>query len=394
MDVKSKVAFLSHLDLNLYLFRLSWMKALMRRGFEVYAVVPRGDYADKLTAQSIKVIPYPIDRESLNPLKEIKIIYSLYKIFKKERFDLIHTFTIKPNIYGTIAGKLAGVPIIINTVTGLGYIYTIDNAMTKLLRIVLNLLYRICFKFAKKVIFQNTDDLCRLRNFLDSDNKALVIKGTGIDTVYFSPEEVDEKQVKHIKDEFGLDGKLVITMIARLYWSKGVKEFIEAANELLKENKNLIFLIIGWIDEGNPDAISEEFIQTNQNTFIKFLRKREDIREILYHTDVYVLPSYREGLPRTILEAMCMEKPIVTTNVPGCREVVENGINGFLVPAKNSKSLASAIEKLILDKEIREKMGRAGREKVIKEFSSEIIVDKIIKLYEVLSYEKANSKNN
>lgn len=361
------------------------MKALVKEGYDVYAVIPKGDYNGKIAKEGIKVINYPINRGGLNPLKELKTIYNLYRIFKKEHFDLIHAFTIKPNIYGAVAGKLAGTPIILNHVTGLGYIYTINNFKTRILKFLSNRLYRLSFKIAKKVIFQNPDDFVQLSNLFDN-GKALVIKGTGVDTNYFSLENVDLKKVKIIKDEIGIgNDKLVITMIARLRWSKGIKELVNAANILSKKYKNLVFLTVGWIDKGNPDAISKEFIKKTSNEFIKFIGKRDDIREILYLTDIYVLPSsYREGMPRTVLEAMAMEKPIVTTNAPGCKETVEDGVNGLLVPVKNSKVLAKTIEKLIIDENLRARMGKASREKVIKEFSNEIVIDKILKLYNKL----------
>ena len=379
-----KIAFLSQSDLNLYLFRLSWMKDLVRKGFDVYAIIPYGKYAHKLEKEGIKVIQYNIKKNSFNPLNEVKTIYELYKIFKKENFDILQSFILKPNIYGAIAGWLAGIRIIINLVEGLGYIYTVNNTKTKILRPLINSLYRLAFRIAKRVIFFNPNDLNSLRLFLDKD-KVVIIKGTGVDTVYFSCDNVDLERIKAIRDELRIDdNKLVITMIARLYWSKGIKEFVEAANMLHKKHRNLVFLIVGWIDKNNPDAITEGFIKKATNEFVKFIGKREDIREILYVTDIYVLPSYREGLPRTVLEAMAMEKPIVTTDAPGCKETVENGVNGFLIPIKNSKALARAIEKLILNKDLRKKMGRASREKVIKEFSSEIVVSQVLRLYKDL----------
>ncbi|HEC92726.1 MAG TPA: glycosyltransferase family 1 protein [Candidatus Atribacteria bacterium] len=377
-----KVAFLSQSDLNLYLFRLSWMKALIREGLQVYAICPKGDYTNRLKKEGVGVIHYNIKKNSFNPLNEVKTIYELYKIFKKENFDILQSFILKPNIYGAIAGRLADIPIIINTVTGLGYVYTVNSSKARLLKLLSKVLYKLSFKIARKVIFQNSDDFNDLNGLLDK-NKALIMKGTGVDITYFSHKNVDLGRIKAIKDELKIENdKLVITMIARLYWSKGIKEFVEAANMLHKKHRNLVFLIIGWIDKGNPDAITEGFIKKATNEFVKFIGKREDIREILYVTDIYVLPSYREGMPRTVLEAMAMEKPIVTTDAPGCREAVENGVNGFLIPIKNSKALAEAIEKLILNKDLRKKMGRASREKVVKEFSDEVIVHKVLQLYE------------
>jgi N,N'-diacetylbacillosaminyl-diphospho-undecaprenol alpha-1,3-N-acetylgalactosaminyltransferase len=360
------------------------MKALLKEGFDVYAIIPKGDYSDKLRREGIKVIHYYVKRGGLNFINDFRTILNLYRIFKKQRFDIIHSFTIKPNIYSAISGKLAGIPIIINHIEGLGYIYTEDNLKTKLLRFIANNLYRISFNFAKRVIFQNPDDFIELSKLVDL-HRTLIIKGTGIDTNYFSSENVDSIKVKSLREELKINSdKIVITLIARLQWSKGIKEFVESAKTVMKKYNNLLFLIVGWRDEGNPDVITEDFIKESSNEFIKFIGKREEIKEILDLTDIYALPSYREGIPRTILEAMAMEKPVITTDAPGCKETVEDGVNGFLIPVKDSKALAGSIEKLILDKELRKKMGKASREKVIKEFSDEIVIEKILSLYKEL----------
>ena len=172
----------------------------------------------------------------------------------------------------------------------------------------------------------------------------------------------------------------MVTMVSRLSLHKGVVEFVESADILLKKYENLLFLIVGWVDEGNPAAVTSDFIKNISDKRIKFLGQRSDIREILYLTDIFVLPSYREGTPLSILEAMAMEKPVVTTSAPGCREVVRDGINGFVVPLKDSFGLAVAIEKLFLDKPLRLKMGEAGRKIAQSEFSEQEAIMKTCKL--------------
>jgi len=377
-----RIAYLAHLDLNLYLFRLSWMKALIKEGYEVYAISPKGKVFDKFYKYGIIPIEYKIYRGQLNPLNDCKTLLQLYRIFKRKKVNIIHTFALKPNIYGTLAGKLAGIPIIINHVTGLGYVYTDNSLKTRILRAICSLLYRISFKIAKKVIFQNPDDANDLKNILDK-NKSIVIEGTGVDVNLFSSHNTSEAQIDKLRKELAINSKtIVITLVARLLIHKGIKEFVKAANYLTHKYTNLLILIVGGVDKGNPSTIEESFIKEScKNSYIRFLGEREDIREILNITDIYTLPSYREGIPRTVLEAMAMSKPIVTTNAPGCRQTVEHGVNGFLVPTKNSYLLASALEKLILNKNLREKMGRASRQKVEREFSDEVVVKKVLSLY-------------
>lgn len=380
-----KVAYLSHLDLNLYLFRLSWMKALIEEGYEVYAITPKGRFFNEFYKYNIKPIEYKIYRGGLNPLKEFMTLLTLYRIFNKKKFDILHAFTIKPNIYGALAGKLARIPIIINHVTGLGYVYTDNSVKAKILRIITSFLYRVSFKIAKKVIFQNPDDAKDLKNLLRKE-KSVMIKGTGVDVNYFSSNNANEAKAYKLKKELSIkENTIVITLIGRLLLHKGIKEVDEAACLLTKKYSNLLFLIVGGMDKGNPSSVTESFIQEScNNPSIRFLGERDDIKEILMHTNIYTLPSYREGTPRTVLEAMAMGKPIVTSDAPGCRQTVENGVNGFLVPVGNSHALASALEKLILDKNLREKMGRVSRIKVVREFSDEVVVKKILSLYREL----------
>jgi len=379
-----KVAFLSHLDMNLYLFRLSWMKKLREMGFEVFALVPEGEYTGRLREEGFRVINYRIDRRSLNPLKEFRTIGELYHVFRKQNFDILHTFTYKPNLYGTIAGRRAGVPIIINTITGLGHVFTTGGASDKRLKKwIYTAFYRYSLNKADYIIFQNMDDLKLLSNYVSNEVKLRLMRGSGVDTVYFSPNSVDGEKVAKLRKELGLTGQeKVVTMIARMYWGKGIKEYVEAANKILGERDDVYFLVVGWRDEGNPDTIPEDFIKKHEAKKLRFLGKREEIREILYLTDVYVLPSYREGLSRTILEAMSMQKPVVTTDAPGCKDVVKDGVNGFLVPVGDSWALKKAISNLIDDADLRRKMGEAGRRRAVKEFSVDVILGDLGRLYD------------
>ncbi len=375
---KMKIAFLSHLDLNLYLFRLPIMVELVKQGHTVYAVCPRGDKFDLFSQHGINAVEYNIDRGSLNPFKEIKSIYNIYKAIEPLKIDILHTFTAKPNIYGTIAGKFAKVPTIINLVEGLGSFYVEDSVKNKMMRSVIEILYRGIFSFSNQVVFVNSDDPEYLvEKKVIKKEKITIIKSVGIDTEVFDPEKVPLKNITKIKDELNLEHKLVVLMVARAIWHKGVREFYEAS-EILSDNKEIQFILVGNVDKGNPSSADENFLRSSH---VLWLGHRDDIVALTALCDIYVLPSYREGVPRTLLEAASMAKPIVTTDTVGCREVVDNGYNGYLVPISNSKILSDKISLLLHDKKKRELMGKNGRILAQNEFDVHRVVEQYIDLY-------------
>jgi N,N'-diacetylbacillosaminyl-diphospho-undecaprenol alpha-1,3-N-acetylgalactosaminyltransferase len=342
------------------------MKELVKKGNLVYAVCPRGDVFNKFKDYGINAIEYQIDRGSLNIFKEINTIKNIKKVINKINPDILHTFMHKPNIYG----NLTGYENRINTITGLGSFFIHNDFKSKIIKNIIEIGYKITTKNTKKIIFQNGDDLNYFVNRgIINKNKAVLIKSSGIDTNEWTNEDINFK-----KEELGIvDNKPIVLMIARVIKDKGVNEFIESAN-LLKDKAH--FLYVGDIDKGNKNA----FLPDWKN--IKYLGFRKDIKELISICDIFVLPSYREGVPRTLLEAASMSKPIVTTNTPGCREVVDDNKNGFLVPIKDYKSLAEKIEILIDDKNLREKFGKNSREKAKKEFDIKIVVNGYLKVYE------------
>jgi len=367
------------------------MIEFVKKNCAVYAITPEGKYSSKFLENGIKHISYNIRRGSLNPFLELKTILELFRILKTLKPSILHTFTAKPNIYGTIAGKLARIPIIINTITGLGSFYVENNLKSKFVRGLINLFYGLAFLFSDCVIFQNFDDLKYFYKIgLVRKAKATVIKGSGIDTKQFSPRSTQSKTLEQLRKELNLNSKIVILMIARLLKHKGVLEYCRAAQIIKFYYEDTVeFLLVGDFDKGNPFCIEKDklyyFIQ---NDIIKFLGRRDDIKEIIALCDVFVLPSYREGIPRTLIEAASMGKPIVTTNAVGCKEVVEHGRNGFLIPKKDSDALAEAIEILIKNKKSREKFGKHSRQKAIKEFDKNIVVEKTVSLYKKLIQKK------
>jgi len=367
---KKRIAFLSHIDINLYLFRLPIMKELVKQGHTVYAICPRGEKFDLFKQYGIEALEYKITRKSLNPFKELKTIRNIYKVIKPLELDILQNFTAKPNIYGSIAGHLAKVPLIVNAVTGLGSFFISKSKKARSIKAVMETLYKESNKKANFCIFQNSDDMAYFINKkLVTKEKAVLIKSSGIDTSVFKPNANIS-----MKDN---DSKIKVLMVARAIWHKGIKEYYEAA-KLLKD-ENVEFILIGDTDSGNISCANEEYLNGGNVTW---LGHRDDIKEQIEAYDIFVLPSYREGVPRTLLEASSMAKAIVTTDAVGCREVVDEGYNGFLVPVQDSKVLAKRILELAKDSILRDTMGKNGRIKAINEFDVNVVVRKYLEVYD------------
>jgi N,N'-diacetylbacillosaminyl-diphospho-undecaprenol alpha-1,3-N-acetylgalactosaminyltransferase len=385
-----KIAIISNTDWYIWQFRKGLLKSLKEKGHDVIAISPNGNYVRFIEKLGITHIPITIVSKGMNPLKDLKILKDLYKIFKREKFDLIHTFTIKPNIYGAIAGRLSGIPAVMSSVVGLGYVFSQqnDNLKMRLVNIIATRLYKIAFRYSRCVLFQNQDDLeFFVSRRLVNREKTQIIKSSGVNLVEYSPLIMDSATIDRLKQELSINSnKVVITMISRLMWEKGVREFIEAAKILKNRYPEVFFLLVGGIDKENPSAISENYLrEAEYNGYIKWVGHRDDIANILSISDILTLPSYyREGVPKAILEAMAMGKPIVTTNNVGCKDTVEEGKNGFLVPVRDPVALSDGIERLIKNKNMRMDFGKHSRQLAERKFDENIVIDNTIKIYEAL----------
>jgi len=380
-----RVAFLSSLDLNLYLFRLDIMKALQKEGHQVIAIVPKGDYFEKIKNEGIETIEYNLNRGSLSPFSAISSIIELSKLLKSLNLDLLHTFTVKPNIYGTFAGKVAGVPKILNLVEGMGSFYVDNSFKSKIVRTLIESLYRVVFKFSDQTVFVNSDDPEYLigKNIIDRE-RVKVIRSVGIDTEEYSPDSISEETKDRYREELKIGkDEPVITMIGRAILHKGTEDFYKSA-ELLKD-KNYRFLFIGDIDEGNRFSMSREFMNSQSN--VSWLGFRSDIKELIAVSDIIVLPSYREGVPRTLLEAGAMGKPIIATDVIGCRETVVDGSNGYLVPLNSPKDISDKINFILENSDVYNQFSEYSRINTVKEFKLTDIVRKYIENYRRILYE-------
>ena len=318
-----------------------------------------------------EVIHIPIrhlHRDSVNPIRDLRLLFELIRLYKKQSPDLILHYTVKPNIYGGMAARILSIKSVA-VITGLGYSLMHEGWIN----VVTRLLYRFTLRFHKKVIFENVDDqfLFEKENLVSSE-KSLAIKGCGVDTQFFSPNGVHQTS-----------GVITFAFIGRLLYDKGVREFIEAAQQVKKQHRDVQFWLIGEIDKENPSSIRhDDLMRWIRDPDIHYHGATENIKRYIEQSDCVVLPSYREGMPRVIMEAMAMAKPVITTNTAGCRETVDDLVNGYLVPVKNADALADSMIRFIqLDDPSKEKMGQAGREKVLRDFDERIIANK---LYEIL----------
>jgi glycosyltransferase involved in cell wall biosynthesis len=311
----------------------------------------------------------------MHPYADFALLRALYHWYCHAKPDVVHHFTIKPVIYGSIAARLAGVPRIVNTVTGLGYVFMAHRPW---LRHLAEWQYRVALACAHVTFFQNRDDLelfhmCRLVK----PEKTVLVPGSGVDCTFFTPT---------CADTLTSSAKpLTFLMVARLLRDKGLCEFVQAASMVQRDFPHVQFQLLGGRDERNPTVVSQaELDQWQTAGLVTWLGEVADVRPIIAQADVVVLPSYREGTPRALLEAAAMGKPLITTDTVGCREVVEEGVNGLRVPVKDAPTLAQAMVRLLNDPAMRERMGKAGREKMEREFDEQIVLDKILKTYEGL----------
>jgi glycosyltransferase involved in cell wall biosynthesis len=372
----AKVLMVAHWDWVLYNFRLPLARALREKGFEVVFVCPYGEYVPKLKEEGFRWIHWAIVRRSLNPVRELIAILHLASIYQREQPQIVHHFTIKPNFYGSIAALLARRDKVINTFTGLGFLFS-EHPLAIGLRSSVLPLAKLAFRASKGwSVFQNRQDLetcLRLRLVLPE--RVVVIDGSGVDTRRFHPNH-DSPPDNH-------EHPTVVLMAARLLWDKGVREFVEAARVLKARGLQVEFWLAGKPDNGNPMCVPEEFLKEwREEGLINWLGHRDDMPNLLQQVDIAVLPSYHEGVPRFLLEAAACGLPLVATDIEGCRVVVRDGVNGFLVPVKDPYALADAIETLIKKPELRRQMGIASRKIVEAEFDERIILNKWLALYD------------
>jgi len=343
-------------------FRGKLLEAIHKQGYEIHIMAPDltsfSDEYQKLLSLGYKVYDVPMQRTGTNPASDLKTLLSMYALIKKIKPDYVLSYTIKPVIYGILAAWLAKVPNRYALITGLGYAFQNVETHSKrsIFQKLVHGLYQQALSRSHKAFFQNPDDLKLFQdlNLLKSQIPSVVVNGSGVNVTDFNilPLPTNEQQ----------QAKISFLLIARLLIDKGVREYAQAAEIIKQKHPNVEFNLVGWIDE-NPSAISQqELDQWVTKKTVKYWGKLTDVRPAIAESSVYVLPSYREGTPRTVLEAMAMGRAIITTDAPGCRETVVDGDNGFLVEVKSVESLVEAMQKFINQPELIEKMGNRSRE--------------------------------
>jgi glycosyltransferase involved in cell wall biosynthesis len=371
------VALFGNTDWYLYNFRLPLLHRLREQGARLLLISPPGEYGEKLRAMGFDWRPLPMERRSLNPLAEARLLLHIIGLIRAEKVAIIHGFTIKPAIYAGIVGRLAGVKGRVSAVAGLGFVFISDSPKARVLRLVVRAAAWLAFGGRNaRLVVQNPDDRAAFvdRGLIDPA-KVHTIPGSGVDLTRFQV----SRRVR------GEGEPLKVLLAARMLWDKGLAEFVEAARVLKGQGRNIQFLLAGEPDPGNPAACAaEDLAGWTAEGLVEHLGHVDDMPGLLADVDVVVLPSYREGLPKTLIEAAGCALPLVTTDVPGCREVVSHEEDGLLVTVREHEGLVEAIGRLDDDAELRRRLGGAAREKALRLFDVEIVMRRTLDVYREL----------
>jgi glycosyltransferase involved in cell wall biosynthesis len=374
-----KAVLFANTDWYLYNFRRSLALSLRRAGYDVLLISPGGPYGDKLRELGLRWEPLPMRRRSLNVFRELALLWYLIRLLQRERPSVVHGFTIKCAVYGSLAARLAGVPARVNAVAGMGYVFTSAQWKARLLRPIVRALLRLALGgTGARLILQNTDDvkLFERAGLVDPAHIRL-IRGSGVNCAQFADAPASVPGGERTR----------VLLACRLLWDKGVREYVAAARQLREQGHAIDALIAGTSDPGNPAAIPESTIRRwVDQRVITWLGHVDDMAGLLGSVHIVVLPSYREGLPRTLVEAAACGRPLITTDVPGCREVVCDGVDGLLVPVKDSNALARAIQRLQDDPVFARQLGDAARIKARTQFDERIVIGRTMDVYAELCH--------
>jgi glycosyltransferase involved in cell wall biosynthesis len=369
--MKARILFVTNVDWFFISHRLVIAEEAHKRGFEVIVAAEDTGRAQEIRRKGIQFINLSFSRSGTNLLKEFKTLINIFNLYINFKPDIVHHITLKPVIYGSIIAKILKIRGVVNAISGLGYNFTEgrSNIVSKIMLMLMN------YGFNNKLclVFQNKDDYKELLNLniLSPQNKIFFIKGSGVNLNYFYP------------IEFPSFDRIKIVLPSRMLWDKGVKEFFSAASLLKARYSNKIqFVLAGMADDGNNAGVPESFLkQWKDGDYVKWIGHQDDIFEVYKNSHIVVLPSYREGMPKTLIEACAMGRAIITTDTIGCRECVDEGINGLKVPVKDVERLANAIEILVNDQNRIIEMGIASRSKAEKEFDINSVIQTHLEIY-------------
>jgi glycosyltransferase involved in cell wall biosynthesis len=363
---------------NLLNFRSGLIKALVAEGHQVMLAAPADEHVSALNTLGARFIDLPMQSHGTNPLADLGLLWRFLRLIRRERPDVLLAFTSKPNVYGSLAGRWSGVPVV-NNIAGLGSVFIKGGWLARLLAS----LYSLAFARSQRVFFQNPDDHLQFVEMgLVRSEQCAVLPGSGVNLQYFQTVPLPSLQrTEEWNGQSTNERRFRFLLVARLLKDKGINEFAEAAR-LLKSRYPLVeFALLGFKDKRNPNAVKEEQLTSWQEKgWVIYWGSSSDVREQIALADCVVLPSYREGTPRTLLEAAAMGRPLVTTDVPGCREVVRHGINGLLCRPRNSHDLADRMQEILqMPAEQLAQMGQASRQLVQERFDEQQVIDAYLK---------------
>jgi len=372
--MKPKLLFLVTQDWYFCSHRFALAKSALAAGLDVVLATHVSDCGDLIRSAGIRLIPIKMRRGIRSPFAELFSILDLIRLYKRENPDIVHHVALKPILYGSIAARLSRVPHQIQAIAGFGFVFSSSRRKAGLLRPPVRAMLRWALAGRRShVMVQNPNDAMMAGELGVSKERLHLIAGSGVSTDLFAPSPEPETGIP------------VVTLVARMLWDKGVGEFVAAVRLLKQRGVQLRAYLVGDPDPENPASIVVDRLEQWQaEGIVEWQGRRSDIKNVWAESHIAVLPSYREGLPKSLLEAAASGRPMVATDVPGCRSVVINGETGLLVPEKNAEELADAIETLINNKELRLKMGIQARKLVESEFSEKIVIEKVIRLYHQL----------
>lgn len=378
---KAGVLLMGGPDMNL---RLEIMRCL-QSDFEMMVAGTLERHKQRFASMGFAYFPYPLGR-TVSPVLDLYSIIFIWQLCRRLRPHIVHTFDAKPGVWGRLAARWAGVPVVIGTIPGLGSLYANDDLPTRLTRTVYQPLQRLASHVSDLTTFQNAEDARRfIAAGIVAESKTMIIAGSGVPTDVYTPTRVSESERANLMNELGIKSdQIVVTMVSRVIRSKGIMEFVNAAMEVQRQIPKVRFLLIGPDDQDSLHRLTKEELTLLKRT-VTWPGPRQDIPTVLAISDIFVFPSaFPEGIPRVLLEAASMGLPIVTTKSPGCMEVVEDHVNGFLVPIRDSVALSRAILRLVNQPELRRQFGRISRQRSVERFDLSLIAEQTRRMYNLL----------
>ncbi|MFO0697640.1 MAG: glycosyltransferase family 4 protein [Nitrospira sp.] len=374
MTGRPRLLYLITEDWYFWSHRLDLARAARAAGFDVTIATRVTDHGDRIHGEGFHVVPISLFRRSRSPLRELGAIMELIQLYRRVQPNLVHHVAMKPILYGSLAAWVTRGLVVLNAFAGLGYVFTNPERQGRGLQWVIRKALRLVIGMSRSIVlFQNKADRDELvRAGIVQPSRTCIIAGSGIDINAFSVKPSPQ-------------GTPLVVLPSRMLWDKGVGEFVQAARDLKEKGQVARCVLVGRCDEDNPAAIRrEQLAQWVDEGAVEWWGHRDDMAAVYEGATLVVLPSYREGLPKVLLEAAACGRAIVATDVPGCRDVVRHGVNGILVPPKDARALADAVTTLLKNEKLRDELGRSGREIAIKEFSATVVIEQMLALYREL----------